>query len=270
MFDLSNKNIIVTGAAGLLGTSFCEAIIQNKGNPIAIDINGNRLKSLKKNLKKKFDKKIFTFLIDITNEKEIRKNSELLKNKFKKIDGLVNNAALNPKIRNKKSLKNNSLESFDLKKWNQELNVGLTGAFICSKYYGQLISINAQGGTIINISSDLGLIAPNQSLYKNISYKNEQDFKPITYSVIKFGIIGLTKYLSTYWSLNNVRSNAICPGGVELDQPNIFKKRIKTLIPLNRMAKIDEYKSTLIWMLSNNTEYLNGAVIPIDGGRSAW
>ena len=105
---------------------------------------------------------------------------------------------------------------------------------------------------------------------KNLSYKNVQDFKPITQSVIKFGIIGLTKYLSTYWSLNNVRSNAICPGGIELDQPNIFKKRIKTLIPLNRMAKIDEYKSTLIWMLSDNTEYLNGAVIPIDGGRSAW
>lgn len=268
MFNLKKKVIIITGAAGLLGNSFCEAILENNGIPIAIDIDIEKLKLLKKKIKKTFDYNIQVYKVDITNENNIRSNCLAIKKKFNKIDALVNNAALNPKLDIHNTLKGNSLETFSLNKWNKEISVGLTGSFLCSKYYGNLISRNKKGGTIINISSDLGLIAPNQSLY--ISGNDKNNVKPITYSVVKSGLIGLTKYLSTYWIGKNIRSNAICPGGIENDQEQKFKLKIKKLIPLQRMARKDEYKSTLIWMLSDSSEYLNGAVIPVDGGRTAW
>jgi NAD(P)-dependent dehydrogenase (short-subunit alcohol dehydrogenase family) len=268
MFDLKNKVVVITGAAGLLGSSFCEALIKNNGIPIAIDIDSKRLKSLKANIKKKFNKDIEVYKVDITDEKKIKINAQTLKKKYKKIDALVNNAALNPKLEIKKQLDGNSFESFSLQKWNNEINVGLTGAFICSKHYGNIICENKMGGTIINISSDLGLIAPNQSIYSNRN--NKKNFKPVTYSVIKSGLIGLTKYLSTYWAGKNIRSNAICPGGIENNQPLVFRKKIKKLIPLGRMAKKNEYQSTLVWMLSDSNQYLNGSIIPVDGGRTAW
>ena len=152
----------------------------------------------------------------------------------------------------------------------EDINVSLTGSLICSKYFGTEISKNPNGGSIINISSDLGIISPDQRLYqkKNIP-KNKQIVKPVSYSVVKFGIIGLTKYLATYLAESNVRCNAICPGGVENNQNQIFLK-VKKKIPLGRLVKADEYQSTIIWMLSEKSSYLNGSIITIDGGRTSW
>lgn len=155
--------------------------------------------------------------------------------------------------------------------WNQDIAVGLTGAFLCSKHYGGLISENPNGGSIVNISSDLGLIAPDQRLYYDKSLAdNQQAVKPVTYSIVKTGLVGLTRYLSSYWADKNVRCNAICPGGVENGQPKSFLDEVSYRIPMNRMAKVDEYQGALVWMLSDASSYLNGAIIPIDGGRTVW
>jgi len=151
------------------------------------------------------------------------------------------------------------------------LKVGLTGSFLCAKYFGNYISQNKNGGSIINISSDLGLIAPDQRLYYQDGVLSElQNVKPVTYSVVKSGLIGLTKYISTYWPDKNVRSNVICPGGVENGQSEDFINQVSNRIPLGRLAKKDEYQSSIVWMLSDSSSYLNGAVIAIDGGRTAW
>jgi NAD(P)-dependent dehydrogenase (short-subunit alcohol dehydrogenase family) len=158
-----------------------------------------------------------------------------------------------------------------LDQWNNDINVGLTGAFLCSKYFGQKIADNENGGSIINISSDLGLIAPDQNLYKDKDKsREEQNVKPVTYSVVKTGIIGLTRYLATYWPDHGVRCNALCPGGVENNQSDDFINRVSKKIPLGRMARSDEFQGTIIWMLSDASSYLNGAVISVDGGRTAW
>ena len=149
--------------------------------------------------------------------------------------------------------------------------VGLAGSFLCAKYYGFEISKNPNGGSIINISSDLGLMAPDQRLYSKPGLsEDQQPVKPITYSVVKTGLIGLTRYLATYWAEKNVRCNAICPGGVENGQPEEFLKDVSSRIPMNRLAKADEYQGTLLWMLSDASSYLNGAIVSVDGGRTAW
>ena len=210
--------------------------------------------------------------VDITNEDEVARSSSWAIEKYGKIDGLVNNAANNPKVEKNRTKQFSRLENFPLDLWNTDIAVGLTGSFLCAKYYGNLISQNPNGGTIINISSDLGLIAPDQRLYKKPgdSESQQQPVKPITYSVIKSGLIGLTRYLSTYWNSNNVRSNAICPGGVENGQSEVFLKEVITRIPMGRLAQANEYQSTLIWMLSDESSYLNGSIVAVDGGRTAW
>jgi NAD(P)-dependent dehydrogenase (short-subunit alcohol dehydrogenase family) len=201
----------------------------------------------------------------------LKKNSKDIMEKFGKIDGLINNAANNPKMEAKENKKFSRLENFPLDVWNQDILVGLTGSFLCAKHYGARIAENPKGGSIINISSDLGLIAPDQRLYAVDGLPDsQQPVKPITYSVVKTALIGLTRYLATYWMKNNVRCNAICPGGVENGQPEEFLKKVSYKIPMMRLAQSDEYQGTLIWMLSDASSYLNGAIIPVDGGRTAW
>ena len=172
------------------------------------------------------------------------------------------------KLKKRKKIKSNALENFNISEWNKDIEVSLTGSFICSKHFGKEISKNKEGGSIINISSDLGLIGPDQRIYQT---NNKGNFvKPISYSVSKSGLIGLTRYLATYWAEKNVRCNAICPGGIENKQSKKFISNVSNLIPLSRMAKSNEYQSTLIWMLSDSTKYLNGSIVSVDGGRTAW
>ena len=198
--------------------------------------------------------------------------SKVLK-KYSKIDVLINNASNNAKVESVEKDQNFSrLENFDLEKWNQDMAVGLTGAFLCSKHFGFAISKNSNGGSIINISSDLGVIAPDQQIYQKKGLTDEQQMvKPVSYSVVKTGLIGLTRYLATYWALKNVRCNALCPGGILNDHlTDDFLKNMHQRIPMGRMANVDDYKSAIVFMISDASSYLNGAILSIDGGRSVW
>ncbi len=270
IFTLKDKVIVITGAAGLLGRMHAEAVASNGGIPILLDINVSGLKDFSDFLKSKYHADTEFVEVDITDEIAVRNTADNISKNFLRIDGLINNAANNPTM--KSSVKNISrLENFPLDQWNNDINVGLTGAFLCSKYFGQKIADNENGGSIINISSDLGLIAPDQNLYKDKDKsREEQNVKPVTYSVVKTGIIGLTRYLATYWPDHGVRCNALCPGGVENNQSDDFINRVSKKIPLGRMARSDEFQGTIIWMLSDASSYLNGAVISVDGGRTAW
>ena len=270
-FNLENKVIIITGALGLLGKKHVEAIAENGGIPIILDIEEKKILSLTKNIHLKYNVQAMGLKVDITKEKEVVNGCKKIIKKFGKIYGLVNNAANNPKIENQKDKSFSRLENFPLNLWEKDISVGLTGAWLCSKHFGSVIAKNKDGGSIVNISSDLGLIGPDQSIYsKKGSTKNKNPVKPVTYSVVKSGIIGLTRYLATYWADKNVRCNAICPGGVENNQSKEFLNLVKKKIPMGRLAKSDEYQGTLLWMLSDASSYLNGAIVPVDGGRTAW
>ena len=278
IFNIKNKVVVITGAAGLLGKKHAEVVATYGGIPILLDINLKKLNELEKYLNKKFNVKSKGFLVDITNEIEVKKNSQFLLKKYKKIDCLINNASNNPStfinennITSNKYREKTRLENFDLSTWLKDLEVGLTGAFICSKYYGNIISKNIKGGVILNISSDLGIIAPDQRLYKKKNLKsNKQPVKPISYSVVKSGLIGLTRYLSTYWVDQGVRCNTLCPGGIDNGLPKDFVQKIKSRIPLGRMAKSNDYQGTLIWMISDASKYMNGSIVTVDGGRTVW
>ena len=161
------------------------------------------------------------------------------------------------------------LEQFSIDIWNSDISVGLTGAFLCSRVIGTEMAKQGKG-VILNISSDLGLIAPDQRLYYKADLnETSQPVKPVTYSVIKTGLIGLTRYLATYWP-KKVRCNVLCPGGVGMGLPTEFVENVITRIPMDRMAEPDDYQGALIFLLSDSSKYMNGSVLSIDGGRSIW
>lgn len=260
-FSLLAKTAVITGGAGLLGEQHTLAILEKGGKVIIIDKNQKKISRLKFNLKRKgFE--VISFRADITNFKNMLNIKNKIIKKFKKIDILINNAQ-NDFVPKKKSLQiQNLFESFSEKKWEDELNVGLKGAFICSKLFGSEMA-KYNNGVILNIASDLSIIAPDQRLYSHLN-----SFKPVTYSVIKHGLVGLTKYLASYWSRKNIRVNAISPGGVYNSQDKLFIKKIKKLIPMNRMADINEYKSAIQFLCSDASSYMTGQNLIVDGGRS--
>jgi NAD(P)-dependent dehydrogenase (short-subunit alcohol dehydrogenase family) len=271
LFSLEGKVIVITGAAGLLGKKHAEAVAAYGGVPILLDLSQEAVDKVAEQLSQQYGVDAGGFSVDITNELQIESNANQLIKRYGKIDGLVNNAANNPKVEDSSEKNFSRLENFPLDIWNQDIAVGLTGAFLCAKHYGYQISKNPEGGSIVNISSDLGLIAPDQRLYANADLSDEQQaVKPVTYSVVKTGLIGLTRYLATYWAEKNVRCNAMCPGGIENGQPEAFLKEVSSRIPMNRLANADEYQGTLLWMLSDASSYLNGAIVPVEGGRTAW
>ena len=262
---------LITGAAGLLGQEHSAALAELGSALILIDINSEKLVGAKYRIESNYpDCKVLTFIIDITNEEEVKRlRDELVKIEvFPNI--LINNAAIDAKVIGNQ-MESSRLENFELSSWNFELSVGLTGAFIMSKIFGtQMVERNISG-VIINIASDLSVIAPNQSLYEIDGLpKNEQPVKPITYSVIKSGLVGMTKYLSTYWNLQRIRCNALSPGPVVNNQAKNFVEKLKKEIPLNRLAKKNEYSAAVQFLCSDASSYMTGQNIIIDGGRSVW
>tara|TARA_B100000767_G_C19741923_1_gene526615 strand:+ start:71 stop:697 length:627 start_codon:yes stop_codon:yes gene_type:complete len=159
-------------------------------------------------------------------------------------------------------------ENFLLEDWDFQLKVGLTGAMLCSQVFGQEMAKRGEG-IILNIASDLSVFAPDQRLYKKDGLRpDQQPVKPVTYSVIKHGLIGLTKYLATYWAEQGVRCNALSPGGVYNGQSDEFVQKLIELIPLKRMASKDEYRGAVQFLCSDASAYMNGQNIVMDGGRS--
>jgi NAD(P)-dependent dehydrogenase (short-subunit alcohol dehydrogenase family) len=272
MFDLTGKVVVITGALGLLGKQHVDAVAQFGAIPIILDLNQKLCIDYAQKITEQYQVSALGVAVDITQEGDIQNACEYILQQFGKIDVLINNAANNPKVEKSKEGKNFSrLENFELELWNQDLAVGLTGSFLCSKYFGHAISKNPNGGAIINISSDLGVIAPDQRLYRKEGIsENEQPVKPVTYSVVKSGLIGLTRYLATYWTDHNVRCNALCPGGVFNQQDEVFLQEVCSRIPLARMADLDEYQGVIVFLVSDASRYMNGAIISIDGGRSVW
>lgn len=270
LFDLTGRVAIITGGTGLLGMQHAEAIARAGGIPVLADIQLRNVDINSHAWRERFGEQAWALQADITKPEDVKLLLAKVLEKFGKVDILINNAANNPKMESSSEVEFSRLENFPLFQWENDLMVGLTGSFLCSQIIGFEMSCRKRG-VIVNVASDLAVIAPDQRIYRRLGLQEDQQpVKPVTYSVVKTGLIGLTRYLATYWANDGVRVNAISPGGVYNNQPEDFVHRLSDLIPLGRMANADEYQAAMIFLCSDASSYMTGANLIVDGGRSTW
>lgn len=270
MFDLTGRVAVITGGTGLLGQQHAEAIASAGGIPVLADIRLDSVDPQSAAFKEHFGEQACAIKTDITKSESVKALLAEVLNRYGRVDILINNAANNPKMEKTAEVEFSRLENFPLMQWEADLSVGLTGAFLCSQIIGSEMAKHKHG-VIVNVASDLAVIAPDQRLYRKPSLPaDQQPVKPVTYSVVKTGLIGLTRYLATYWADAGIRVNAISPGGVYNNQLDDFVQRLANLIPMGRMANADEYQAAILYLCSDASSYMTGTNMVIDGGRSCW
>lgn len=270
LFRVRDRVAVITGGAGLLGAKHAEILAEAGAVPVLIDLPAADPVTRAKTISETYHVPVLGLTGDITDLTQVERLRDEILACYGRIDILINNAANNPKMENREGKNFSRLENFPLELWEADLRVGLRGAFICSRVFGAEMAKRGKG-VILNIASDLAVIAPDQRLYRQDGRaESEQPVKPVTYSVVKAGLVGLTRYLATYWHESGVRANAISPGGIYNGQPDEFVLRLSKLIPLGRMADKDEYKGAVLFLCSDASSYITGINLVADGGRSCW
>jgi NAD(P)-dependent dehydrogenase (short-subunit alcohol dehydrogenase family) len=268
-FGLGGKVVVITGGAGLLGAEHAAAVAEAGGTPVVADLRVAEAERVVEDVRRRYGVSASAQALDVTSRASCDAALTDVLERHGRVDVLVNNAALNPKVEGA-GLAQTRFENYSLDSWQRELAVGLTGAFLCAQAFGAHMAAHG-GGVIVNVASDLGVIAPDQRIYRREGLApSEQPVKPVTYSVVKGGLVMLTKYLATYWADANVRVNALSPGGVYAGQPREFVEKLTSLIPMGRMARKDEYRAALVFLCADASSYMTGANLVIDGGRTCW
>ncbi len=261
IFDMNNKNTIITGAAGKLGKSISFTLAELGSNLILVDRFKEDLSRLKLEIDRKYNVDVKTFEVDLENEYDRKKFVENLQEEIKSLNCLINNAA----FVGTSNLKGWSVE-FEyqsLDTWRRAFEVNVTAPFHLSQLLRNLLR-NSEGGNIINIASIYGFLGPDWKLYENNDLAN-----PAAYSCSKGALIQLTRWLATTLG-PEIRVNSISPGGIFRNQPNNFITQYKDKTPLKRMAREDDFTGIIALLASDASEYMTGQNFVVDGGFSAW
>ncbi len=265
LFSLSNKTAIVTGALGLLGKQHCRALSKAGANVVVTDVDENGCKEFASTL----SGKAIGASCDVTSQEQVKELVEIAINEYGSIEILVNNAAINDMVENPLSqLEESKFENYDVNLFRKVLDVNVTGMFLCSQAIGSEMA-KRNYGSIINIASTYGIVAPDQSLYKNEN-GGQLFYKSPAYPAAKGAVISFTKFLAAYWGHKGVRINTLSPGGVENNQNETFIKKYSERTPLKRMASAKDYRGALIFLASDASFYMTGANLVVDGGWTIW
>lgn len=275
-FDIQGRVIIVTGGAGLLGRHYGAALAAAGAHVVIADIDGAAADTLATELTLETDSQALGLATDVTQAASVRAMVNRTLSTFGRIDALINNAALDPKFdpahraasdSSPSTSFNSSFEDYPLDLWNQSLAVNLTGMFLCAQAVARPM-LNQGSGVIVNVSSIYGLVGPDQRLYQQAG--GAPAYKPVSYSVTKSAVLGLTRYLATYWAGKGIRVNTLTLGGVDNQHEAEFAQRYGDRTPLGRMAQPGDYNDALLFLVSDASAYMTGANLVIDGGWTAW
>jgi NAD(P)-dependent dehydrogenase (short-subunit alcohol dehydrogenase family) len=266
LFDLSRKTALITGASGILGRHFSAGLAEAGAAVALFDIDSEVVREQAEELSSRYGVMVKGYVCDVSNPVSVRDAVAQVVAEFGRIDVLHNNAAG----------KSDDLDSFlapfeeySYDQWRKIMAVNLDGMFLMAQAVGKQM-LGQGGGSIIQTSSIYGLLGPDQRIYQGSEYLGRQINSPGVYAASKAGIIGLTRYLATYWADNGIRVNAIAPGGVESGQHEEFRRRYSARIPLGRMAQAYELVGALLYLASDASGYVTGQILAVDGGLTAW
>ena len=268
LFDLTGRSAVVTGGAGLLGRQFCQTLAAAGAAVSVVDINTSAAEMVAEAINQTGGRAV-DIPTDITDPESVAAMVDSALEAFGRLDILVNSAALDPKFDPEgiADQGQNAFETFPLEGWQQAIDVNLTGMFLCTQAATQLML--AQGkGVVVNLCSMYGLVGPDQRLYQREGQPPQ--YKPVTYSVTKAGVLGMTQYLAAYYGAKNIRVNALTPGGVFNQHDEEFVKAYSARAVLGRMAEQDEMNGALLFLASDASSYMTGANLVVDGGWTAW
>lgn len=264
LFSLKNKTAIVTGALGLIGKKHCEALAMAGANVVVADRDEIACETFAKALGINH----LGIKMDVTNESDLKENRAIILKKYKTIDILVNNAAINDMFENPAMAAHlSAFENYPVEAFRMSLDVNVTGVFLCAQVFGSVMAEQGSG-SIINIASTYGIVGPDQNIYKNTEAV-QTFYKSAAYPTTKGAVVNFTRFLAAYWGHKGVRVNTLSPGGVENGQDEFFYKNYAAKTLLGRMAKADDYQGALIFLASDASAYMTGANLVVDGGWTA-
>lgn len=259
---MENKDhtIVLTGGGGILGRAMIEALSQENYKIAVIDVDSELAKSAASLAKKDMAR---AYTGDVTDKDFLFQLAEQVEKDLGPVTGLICNAAT------KSPNFFDAFEKFPLEDWDQVMAVNLTAPMLCSQVFGGKM-VERGTGSIVNILSIYGIVAPDQRIYEGSLYEGRAINTPAVYSVSKAGLFGLTKYLASYWGDKGVRVNAVTPGGVFSGQNKTFVEKYNARTMMNRMAQPFEIADAVTFLLSQKASYITGQNIVVDGGLSAW
>ena len=266
LFKLNGRVAVVTGGAGLLGEQFCRTLAEAGAAVVIADKNADEAMRIATTLEE-HNHHALGVKTDVTLPDSVHRMVETTLETFGRLDILVNSAVLDPKFDPRHGEHINSFEDYPIESWNRALAVNLTGIFLCCQAAVKPM-LNQGNGVIINLSSIYGLTGPDQRIYQREGQVTQ--YKPVYYSVTKAGVIGLTRYLATYYAGKNIRVNTLTPGGVYNDHDEDFTQAYSARTVLGRMAQKDDMNGALLFLASDASAYMTGANLVLDGGWTTW
>ncbi|WP_435627915.1 SDR family oxidoreductase [Candidatus Ferrigenium straubiae] len=266
-FSLKGKTAIVTGGVGILGKPFCRGLAEFGANVAVVDLDESKCRAFADELIKNHGIKAVGVACDVTSPEAVARMVEQVVNAFGEINILHNNAG--GKSSNMEAYFA-PFEEYSLEEWRNAMSVNIDGMFLVAQAVGKQMVKQGKGGSIVQTASIYGAMAPDQRIYEGSFYYGRAINTPAVYSASKAAVIGLTRYLATYWANKGIRVNSICPGGVESGQNEEFQMRYSARIPMGRMAQANEMVGALVYLASDASSYITGQNLLIDGGLSAW
>jgi len=267
LFRLDGQVALVTGGAGLLGSGFCRTLAEAGAAVVIADLDEPAASVLANELALQ-GWSALPVGVDVASAASVRQMVETALKAYGRLDVLVNSAALDPKFDPQHGGQHtDAFEDYPLDSWNQALQVNLTGMFLCCQAAVRPMLVQGRG-SIINICSTYGLVGPDQRIYQRPGQPPR--YKPVYYSVTKAGVLGLTRYLATYYAGKNIRVNALTPGGVYNGHDEAFVQAYAARTVMGRMAEKHELNGALLFLASEASSYMTGANLVVDGGWTAW
>lgn len=267
LFDLQGKTAVVTGGAGILGHHFCRGLAESGANVAVVDLDVVKAEKLASLLSDQYEVKAIGIACDVAEPDSVERMVEKVISQFGQINILHNNVAS----------KSDDLDAFfapfedySLKEWRRIMSVNIDGMFLVAQAVGKQMVKQGHGGSIIQTASIYGILGPDQRIYDGSYYLDRPINTPAVYSASKAAVIGLTKYLATYWADKGIRVNTLTPGGVESGQNETFQQKYSARIPMGRMARATEMVGAMLYLASDASSYVTGQNIVVDGGLQAW